>query len=41
MQSPAAVRAVIQQLRREFATAMFLLGVAKVEKLKGNAALVG
>lgn len=34
--SPEAVRKVIQQLRREFVTAMFLLGVAGVDKLKAN-----
>ncbi len=40
MQSPAAVRAVIQRLRREFVTAMFLLGVARVDNLKANEKLL-
>ena len=38
--SPDAVRKVIQRLRREFVTTMFLLGVTGVGKLKGNAALL-
>lgn len=40
MHSPEAVRAVIRRLRREFLTAMFLLGVARVKTLKANESLL-
>lgn len=40
MNSPDAVRAVIRRLRKEFATAMFLLGVPRVAKLTGNSSLL-
>ncbi len=40
MESVEAVRAVIQRLRREFVTAMFLLGADRVEKIKGRAKLI-
>ena len=36
MDSPGAVVDVIKRIRREFVTAMFLLGVDQVEDLKGN-----
>lgn len=40
MESPEAVIAVIEQLRREFVTAMFLLGVETIEQLRLNDALL-
>lgn len=40
MESADAVIEVIETLRREFATAMFLLGVARAEQLIGNEALL-
>lgn len=40
MESVDAVRAVIQRIRKEFVTAMFLLGVENVEQLKGNRSLI-
>ncbi|MBM4151973.1 MAG: type 2 isopentenyl-diphosphate Delta-isomerase, partial [Kiritimatiellaceae bacterium] len=40
MESADAVRKVIQKLRREFLTAMFLLGADRIEKIKGNESLV-
>ncbi len=40
MESPGAVRAVIQRLRREFCTAMFLLSAKTVDALRGNEALL-
>ena len=40
MDSPEAVRKVIQRLKREFVTAMFLLGADRVEKIKGCEELV-
>lgn len=40
MDSVDAVRAVIQRLKREFVTAMFLLGADRVEKIKGHQELV-
>ncbi len=40
MESPEAVVAVIEQLRREFVTAMFLLGAANIEALYLNDALL-
>ncbi len=40
MESADAVRKVIQQLRREFVTAMFLLGADRVEKIQGNDDLI-
>ena len=39
-ESAGAVRAVIQRLRREFVTALFLLGCRKVEKLRNNQRLL-
>lgn len=36
MRSPDAVLAVIERLRREFVTAMFLLGIARTRDLVGN-----
>ena len=39
-ESVAAVRAAIQRLRREFTTALFLLGCRSVAGLRGNAALL-
>ena len=39
-ESAKAVRTVIQRLRREFVTAMFLLGCQRVETLRGNAQLL-
>jgi len=40
MESVKAVREKIQRLKREFVTAMFLLGTGSVEKLKGNEGLI-
>jgi len=40
MKSTGEVRAVIQRLRREFTTAMFLLGVATIADLKGRGDLI-
>ncbi len=40
MESTDAVRAVIQKIKREFVTAMFLLGCKNIEQLKGNGALL-
>ncbi|QHI68907.1 type 2 isopentenyl-diphosphate Delta-isomerase [Tichowtungia aerotolerans] len=40
MESVDAVRAVIQRIRKEFVTAMFLLGAENVEQLKGNRSLI-
>lgn len=40
MESADAVIEEIERLRREFVTAMFLLGVPSLEKLKGNSALI-
>ncbi|NQZ71415.1 MAG: alpha-hydroxy-acid oxidizing protein, partial [Lentisphaeria bacterium] len=40
MDSPDAVIKVIESLKREFQTAMFLLGMSSVEKLKGNKSLI-
>lgn len=40
MESVDAVRAVIQRIRKEFITAMFLLGVENVEQLQGNRSLI-
>lgn len=40
MQSPEAVIAVIRRLHREFRTAMFLLGAARVKDLHHNGALL-
>ncbi len=39
MQSPDAVRKVIQRLRREFVTAMFLTGCRNVKQMTGNSRL--
>ena len=39
-ESPAAVRAVIRRLRREFTTALFLLGCPTVAAARGNARLL-
>ncbi len=40
MESADAVRKVIQRLKREFVTAMFLLGADRIEKIKGRAELI-
>jgi isopentenyl-diphosphate delta-isomerase len=40
MESAEAVRKVIQRLKREFVTAMFLLGADRVEKIKGREELL-
>lgn len=40
MESAEAVRAVIQKLKREFVTAMFLLGADRVEKIQGREELI-
>jgi len=40
MESADAVRTVIQRLKREFVTAMFLLGADRIEKLQGNDELI-
>ena len=40
MESVDAVRAVIQKMKREFVTAMFLLGCKNIEQLKGNQTLI-
>lgn len=39
-ESADAVRAVIRRIKREFTTAMFLLGIGKVEDLHGNEELI-
>jgi isopentenyl-diphosphate delta-isomerase len=41
MESAEAVRKVIQRLKREFVTAMFLLGADRVAKIKGHQGLIG
>lgn len=40
MESADAVRKVIQRLKREFVTTMFLLGADRVEKIKGHEELI-
>lgn len=40
MESIDAVRSVIQRIRKEFVTAMFLLGVQNIEQLQGNRSLI-
>jgi isopentenyl-diphosphate delta-isomerase len=40
MESADAVRAVIQKIKREFVTAMFLLGVTSVDQIRGHAELI-
>lgn len=40
MESVDAVRAVIQKVKREFVTAMFLLGATSVEQIRGNQGLL-
>ncbi len=40
MESTDAVRKVIQRIKREFVTTMFLLGAGSVEQLKGHAELI-
>jgi isopentenyl-diphosphate delta-isomerase len=40
MESADAVRAVIQRIKKEFITAMFLLGCGNIEQLKGNRSLL-
>jgi isopentenyl-diphosphate delta-isomerase len=40
MESAEAVRAAIQKLKREFVTAMFLLGADRVKKIKGHQDLI-
>ncbi|MFA7257474.1 MAG: type 2 isopentenyl-diphosphate Delta-isomerase, partial [Kiritimatiellales bacterium] len=40
MESAEAVRKVIQRLKREFVTAMFLLGADRVEKIQGHGELI-
>ncbi|MBT8042918.1 MAG: type 2 isopentenyl-diphosphate Delta-isomerase [Pontiella sp.] len=39
-ESPAAVRTVIRRIRREFTTAMFLLGAADIGSIKGREDLI-
>lgn len=40
MESAEAVRAVVQKLKREFVTALFLLGADRIEKIKGRQELI-
>jgi isopentenyl diphosphate isomerase/L-lactate dehydrogenase-like FMN-dependent dehydrogenase len=40
MESAEAVRKVIQRMKREFVTAMFLLGADRIEKIQGREELV-
>ena len=40
MESADAVRAVIQRVKKEFTTAMFLLGLRTIDELKGNETLL-
>lgn len=40
MASADAVRAVIQRIKKEFVTAMFLLGAARIEDLKGHEEMI-
>ena len=40
MESADAVRAVIQRIKKEFVTAMFLLGAQRIEDLKGHQELI-
>jgi len=40
MESVDAVRAVIQRIKKEFITAMFLLGCNNIEQLQGNRSLI-
>jgi isopentenyl-diphosphate delta-isomerase len=40
MESAEAVRKVIQRMKREFVTTMFLLGADRVEKIKGHEELI-
>jgi isopentenyl-diphosphate delta-isomerase len=40
MESAEAVRELIQRLKREFVTAMFLLGARRVGDLKGHEELI-
>jgi len=40
MESVDAVRAVIQRIKKEFTTAMFLLGCKNIEQIKGNESLL-
>jgi isopentenyl-diphosphate delta-isomerase len=40
MESADAVRAVIQKIKREFVTVMFLLGARSVEQIRGNESLI-
>ncbi len=40
MESADAARTVIQRIKREFVTAMFLMGVQNIEQLKGNKGLL-
>ncbi|MCC7300793.1 MAG: alpha-hydroxy-acid oxidizing protein, partial [Verrucomicrobia bacterium] len=40
MESAEAVRKVIQRMKREFVTAMFLLGADRVEKIKSREELI-
>jgi isopentenyl-diphosphate delta-isomerase len=40
MESVDAVRAVIQRMKKEFVTAMFLLGCKNMEQLQGNCSLI-
>jgi len=39
-ESADAVRTVIRRIKREFATAMFLLGTGRIDELKGNEGLI-
>ena len=38
--APDAVRKVIRRIKREFTTAMFLLGTGNIEDLAGNEELI-
>ncbi len=40
MESADAVRAVIQRIKKEFVTAMFLLGCERIDSLQGNEGLI-
>ncbi|MBC8205687.1 MAG: type 2 isopentenyl-diphosphate Delta-isomerase [Kiritimatiellales bacterium] len=40
MESAEAVRAVIQRIKKEFVTTMFLMGVQNIEQLQGNKSLI-
>jgi isopentenyl diphosphate isomerase/L-lactate dehydrogenase-like FMN-dependent dehydrogenase len=40
MESADAVRAVIRRIKKEFVTAMFLLGARTVDDLKGHGEII-